>query len=70
MLDAGRVIPKDQILDHVRQSDWGRDAYIVETYVSYPRRKVDNPVGPDDRAVTPLIHTGRGFRYMLRETPA
>ena len=47
-----RVLSKRQILDHVWQYDFGGDANIVETYVSYLRRKLDRH-GP------PLIHTVR-----------
>ncbi|MDF2806403.1 MAG: DNA-binding response regulator [Cellulosimicrobium sp.] len=42
MLNAGRVLSKAQILDHVWQYDWGGDANIVESYISYLRRKIDN----------------------------
>ena len=41
LLNARRVLSKDQILDHVWNYDFGGDANIVETYVSYLRRKVD-----------------------------
>ena len=58
MQNAPRVLSKAQILDHVWQYDFGGDANIVETYVSYLRRKVDG-VGP------PLIHTVRGVGYRL-----
>lgn len=59
MLNARRVLSKEQIIDHVWNYDFDGDARIVETYVSYLRRKVDVP-GP------PLIHTVRGFGYSLR----
>ncbi len=55
-----RVLSKRQILDHVWQYDFGGDANIVETYVSYVRRKLDRH-GP------PLIHTVRLVGYVLRE---
>ena len=41
LLNARRVLSKDQILDHVWNYDFGGNANIVETYVSYLRRKVD-----------------------------
>ena len=41
MQNAPRVLSKAQILDHVWNYDFGGDANIVETYVSYLRRKVD-----------------------------
>ena len=49
MLNPGRVLSKAQILDHVWQYDWGGDANIVESYISYLRRKVDQV---DDAAGT------------------
>jgi two-component system OmpR family response regulator len=59
MLNPRRVLSKLQILDHVWQYDFGGDTNVVETYVSYLRRKVD--------ATAPkLIHTVRGVGYTLR----
>jgi two-component system, OmpR family, response regulator len=55
-----RVLSKAQILDHVWNYDFGGDSSVVETYISYLRKKVD-PAGE-----TPLIHTVRGFGYALR----
>jgi two-component system OmpR family response regulator len=54
-----RVLSKSQILDHVWQYDFGGDASIVETYISYLRKKVDV-----ERPQ--LIHTVRGVGYVLR----
>jgi two-component system OmpR family response regulator len=59
MLNAERVLSKQQILDHVWQYDFNGDDNVVETYVSYLRRKLDS--GHD-----PLIRTVRGFGYTLR----
>jgi two-component system, OmpR family, response regulator len=59
MVNAGRVLSKAQILDHVWSYDFDGDANIVESYVSYLRRKLD-AVGE------PLIHTVRGVGYVLR----
>ncbi|MGH3321116.1 MAG: response regulator transcription factor [Streptosporangiaceae bacterium] len=59
MVNAGRVVSKAQILDHVWSYDFAGDAGIVETYISYLRRKVDT-VEPR------LLHTLRGVGYMLR----
>ena len=64
MLNAGRVLSKAQILDHVWAYNWGGDGAIVESYISYLRRKVDSPFAPDS---PPLIHTKRGVGYVLRE---
>jgi two-component system OmpR family response regulator len=59
MTNVGRVMSKAQILDHVWEYDFGGDSNVVESYVSYLRRKVD-------RAEPRLIHTLRGVGYMLR----
>ncbi|HEY3438894.1 MAG TPA: response regulator transcription factor [Actinotalea sp.] len=71
MLNAGRVLSKSQILDHVWQYDWGGDGSIVESYISYLRRKIDRP-DPEtgDDPPEPLIHTKRGVGYVLRRPPA
>lgn len=67
MLNPGRVLSKTQILDHVWDYDWGGDANIVESYISYLRRKVDNITLPDGSTVEPLIATKRGIGYLLRK---
>jgi len=54
-----RVLSKAQILDHVWNYDFGGDSSIVETYISYLRKKVDIH---EPR----LIHTVRGVGYVLR----
>lgn len=59
MLNAGRVVSKQQILDHVWDYDWNGEVGIVESYISYLRRKVD-VIGE------PMIHTKRGIGYVLR----
>ncbi|HEY9523825.1 MAG TPA: response regulator transcription factor [Thermopolyspora sp.] len=59
MVNAGRVLSKAQILDHVWNYDFGGDRNVVESYVSYLRRKIDTV---DPR----LIHTLRGVGYVLR----
>ena len=71
LLNSGRVLSKTQILDHVWQYDWGGDANIVESYISYLRRKIDAPVPGSDAGVppVPLIHTKRGVGYVLRLPP-
>ncbi|SEQ51387.1 response regulator transcription factor [Streptomyces radiopugnans] len=57
--NAGRVLSKAQILDHVWQYDFAGDTRVVETYIKYLRKKIDcfDP---------PLIHTVRGVGYSLR----
>ncbi|GAA4788561.1 response regulator transcription factor [Rothia endophytica] len=61
MLNPNRVLSKAQILDHVWEYDFNGDASIVESYISYLRRKIDN-----DHDLPPLIHTKRGVGYLLR----
>lgn len=65
MTNAGRVLSKTQILDHVWEYSWGGDPNIVESYISYLRRKVDRDA--DGNPLPPLIHTKRGVGYLLRE---
>jgi len=60
MLNPNRVLSKAQILDHVWNYDFRGDDNIVESYISYLRRKVD-PVEPR------LIQTLRGVGYVLRK---
>ncbi|WNI16775.1 response regulator transcription factor [Actinacidiphila sp. ITFR-21] len=63
MANADRVVSKLQILDHVWAYDFGGDLSIVESYISYVRRKVDT-------AAPKLIHTVRGVGYVLRRPVA
>ena len=60
MMNPNRVLSKAQILDHVWEYDFNGDALIVESYISYLRRKID--VGGREK----MIHTKRGVGYMLR----
>jgi len=62
MLNAGRVLSKGQILDHVWDHNPAGEGHVVEPCVSYLRRKVDFG---DPR----LIHTIRGVGYVLRIPP-
>jgi two-component system, OmpR family, response regulator len=59
MLNPRRVLTRAQLLDHVWQYDFGGDARVLETYISYLRKKVDveKPA---------LLHTVRGVGYALR----
>ena len=61
MINADRVVSKTQIIDHVWDYDFVGDAGIVETYISYLRKKIDiyEPA---------LIHTVRGVGYRMRIT--
>jgi two-component system OmpR family response regulator len=59
MLNPRRVLTRDQLLNHVWSYDFGGDARVLETYISYLRKKVDAG-GP------PLLRTVRGVGYGLR----
>ena len=60
LVNQGRVLSRAQILDHVWRYDFGGDVNVVESYVSYLRRKIDT----GERR---LLHTLRGVGYVLRE---
>ncbi|MDP1804512.1 MAG: response regulator transcription factor [Acidimicrobiales bacterium] len=62
LINRERVLSKSQILDHVWQYDFGGSGGVVENYISYLRKKIDD-VEPH------LIHTVRGFGYVLRQEP-
>src|SRR5918999_3690008 len=59
LINKGRVLSKAQILDHVWQYDFGGDGGVVETYIGYLRRKLD-------QREPKLIPTIRGVGYTLR----
>ena len=60
LVNAGRVVTRAQILDHVWQYDFAGESAIIESFISTLRKKVD--------ATTPrLIHTVRGVGYTIRE---
>lgn len=63
MLNPRRVLSKAQIMDRVWAYDFGGRANVVETYVSYLRKKIDVDGLP------PLVHTVRGVGYSLRLPP-
>ena len=62
MLNAGRVVSKSQILDHVWEYNPAGEGNVVEPCISYLRRKVD-------QTQPRLIHNIRGFGYVLRIPP-
>lgn len=72
MENQERVVSKIQILDHVWDYAWNGEVSIVESYISYLRRKIDSPeslgiTDPEEAAsIVPLIHTKRGIGYVLR----
>jgi two-component system, OmpR family, response regulator len=62
MTNAGRVLSKGQILDHVWDYSFDGESTIVESYICYLRRKLD-------RGEPRLIHTIRGIGYVMRIPP-
>jgi two-component system, OmpR family, response regulator len=62
MRNHGRMLTRQQLLENVWGWEFAGQSQVVETYVSYLRRKLD-PLGP------PLIHTQRGVGYSLRPPP-
>jgi two-component system OmpR family response regulator len=60
MLNPRRALTRTQLLEHVWDYDFGGDARVLETYVSYLRKKLDAH-GPS------VIHTVRGVGYALRQ---
>ncbi len=63
LLNPRRVLSKSQILDNVWHYDFGGDGNVVETYVSYLRKKLE-------AHGSPVIHTVRLVGYVLREPAA
>lgn len=59
LLNTGRVLSRAQLLDHVWEYDFDGDSSVVDTYISYLRKKLDQ----DDPK---LIHTVRGVGFCLR----
>jgi two-component system, OmpR family, response regulator len=60
LLNSGRVLSRAQILDHVWDYDFAGEPSVVDTFISYLRRKVD-------QREPKLIHTIRGVGFCLRE---
>lgn len=61
MRNPRRVLSKAQILDRVWSYDFGGRAHVVELYISYLRKKLD-------QGREPMIHTVRGVGYVLKAT--
>ena len=59
MQNPRRVVSKEQILQNVWEYDFGGNAHVVELYISYLRKKID-------AGRSPMIHTVRGFGYVLK----
>jgi two-component system OmpR family response regulator len=60
MRNQGLMLTRKQLLENVWGWEYAGQSQVLETYVSYLRRKLD-PLGP------PLIHTQRGVGYSLRQ---
>lgn len=60
MRSAGQTRSKYEILDHVWGADFDREPNVVEVYIGYLRRKIDQPFG------TTTIDTVRGHGYLVR----
>jgi len=61
MRNAGRVLTRPMLAEHVWGLDFDRESNIVDVYVGYLRRKIDGP------GEARLVHTVRGAGYALRE---
>ncbi len=59
MLNPRRVLTRAQLLDHVWSYDFAGDARVLETYMSYLRKKID-------AGFVPVLHTVRGVGYAMR----
>jgi DNA-binding response OmpR family regulator len=59
MRNAGRVLTRSMLLEHVWQYDFGGSDNVLDVYISYLRRKIDRGHSPA------LIHTIRGVGYMV-----
>jgi DNA-binding response OmpR family regulator len=59
MRNAGRVVTRSMILEHVWQYDFGGNDNVLDVYISYLRGKIDRGHG------RPLIHTVRGVGYRM-----
>lgn len=60
MQNAGRVLTRTMIIDHVWNYDFDTETNVIDVYVNYLRKKID--AGHDVR----LIHTVRGVGYILK----
>nr|WP_221290469.1 response regulator transcription factor [Armatimonas rosea] len=61
MRNAGRVLTRSQILEHVWEYDFGGTGNVLDVYISYLRSKIDKDFA------TPLLHTMRGVGYIFQD---
>ena len=62
MRHQGKVLTREELLEHVWQFDFGGDSNVLHVYISYLRKKLA------DRGLPNIIHTVRGVGYRLQET--
>jgi len=63
MRNAGRILTRPMLVQHVWGLDFDPESNIVDVYVGYLRRKID---GPQEQK---LFHTIRGAGYVLKDEP-
>jgi two-component system copper resistance phosphate regulon response regulator CusR len=63
MMNQGNVLSRDQIEQHIWNYDYAGSSNMVDVYIRYLRKKIDDPFS------SKLIHTVRGTGYVLREEP-
>lgn len=64
MHNQGRILTRTMIIEHVWDQDFDSFTNVVDVYVNHLRAKIDQPFG------SKLLHTVRGFGYVLREQRA
>ncbi len=62
-LNAGRVVSRTELIDHVYATEYEWDSNVIDVYINYLRNKIDKGFGK------PLIHTKRGAGYVLKGEP-
>jgi DNA-binding response OmpR family regulator len=62
-LNAGRVVSRTELIDHVYATEYEWDSNVIDVYINYLRNKIDKGFGK------PLIHTKRGAGYLLKGEP-
>lgn len=62
-LNAGRVVSRTELIDHVYATEYEWDSNVIDVYINYLRNKIDKGFGK------PLIHTKRGAGYLLNGEP-
>jgi DNA-binding response OmpR family regulator len=60
-LNAGKVISRTELIEHIYSTDSELDSNVIDVYINYLRNKIDKPFS------SPLIHTVRGAGYILKE---